>query len=228
MASRHAAVTGRLPRAAILRAGVGSREPMQDANSDNLDATSKAPPPKSWLSRQVHALAALGEPPHRTALAFALGVFLSFSPFLGLQIALAFTAGLALRLHRLALLAGLCSNLPIIMVPYYVVTTAVGAAILGVGTTSDVGDRISTVMAKPFYRAEFWGSAADLLAPVLGAFVVGSLIGAAVLGVVCVLRRRPGAHQNSSTAIVLRVAPRNWLLPPYRQQRTSNRHVGNP
>ena len=149
---------------------------MQDANFENVR-------PKSWLSRQVHALAALGEPPHRTALAFALGVFLSFSPFLGLQIALAFAAGLALRLHRLALLAGLCANLPIIMVPYYVLTTAVGAAILGVGTANDVGDRISSVMAKPFYHAEFWGSAADLLAPFLGAFVVGSLIGAAILGV---------------------------------------------
>ena len=163
---------------------------MQDANNPPSSAEAPAGRPsdepptgeRSWLSRQIHALAALGEPPHRTALAFALGVFLSFSPFLGLQIALAFAAGLALRLHRLALLAGLCSNLPIIMVPYYVLTTALGAAILGVGTANDVGDRISTVMAKPFYRAEFWGSAADLLAPFLGAFVVGSLIGAAILG----------------------------------------------
>ena len=166
---------------------------MKDTTSENVDAPSEPPAsaeasagltPGSWLSRQVHALAALGEPPHRTALAFAVGVFLSFSPFLGLQIALAVTAGLALRLHRLALLAGLCSNLPIIMVPYYVLTTAVGAAILGVGTANDVGDRISAVMARPIYRAEFWGNAANLLAPFLGAFMVGSLIGAAALGLI--------------------------------------------
>jgi uncharacterized protein (DUF2062 family) len=131
---------------------------VENPNPENIDATRAAPAPRSWLSRQVHALAALGEPPHRTALAFALGVFLSFSPFLGLQIALAFAAAVALRLHRLALLAGLCSNLPIIMVPYYVLTTAVGAAILGVGTASDVGDRVSIVLTKPFYRAEFWAA----------------------------------------------------------------------
>jgi uncharacterized protein (DUF2062 family) len=162
---------------------------MKDTTSENVDAPREPPDsagltPRTWLSRQVHALAALGEPPHRTALAFAVGVFLSFSPFLGLQIAIAVTAGLALRLHRLALLAGLCSNLPIIMVPYYVLTTAVGAAILGVGTANDVGDRISAVMAKPIYRAEFWGNAANLLAPFLGSFVVGSLIGAAALGLI--------------------------------------------
>jgi uncharacterized protein (DUF2062 family) len=155
---------------------------MENANPPACAEATAGKPPRSWLSRQVHALAALGDPPHRTALAFALGVFLSFSPFLGLQIALAFTAGLALKLHRLALLAGLCANLPIITVPYYVVTTAIGAAMLGVGTADDVGDRVSTVMAKPFYGAGFWGSAVDLLAPFLGAFVVGSLIGAAILG----------------------------------------------
>src|SRR5688572_9513272 len=60
-----------------------------------------------WLAR----LAESRDTPRRTAAAFALGVFLSFSPFLGLQIVTGLTLAIALRLSRVATLVGLCVNL---------------------------------------------------------------------------------------------------------------------
>src|SRR5262245_2098876 len=55
------------------------------------------------ISRLFH----LHDTPRRTAAAFALGVFFSFSPFLGLQIALSMALAFLLGLNRLAVLVGL-------------------------------------------------------------------------------------------------------------------------
>lgn len=144
--------------------------------------TSEQNPPRRplWLSR----LAGLSEPPHRTAAAFALGVFLSFSPLLGLQIAAAVGLAVGLRLNRIAVLIGLCTNMPWLMVPYYLLTTAMGAAMLGVPFAGDAGGRIRELLAIPVYRAAFWDRAVDVLTPFLWAFVLGSTLGAVVLGAV--------------------------------------------
>ena len=56
-----------------------------------------------WLQSLLH----LHDTPRRTAAAFALGVFFSFSPFIGLQIILSFTMAFLLRLNRLAVFLGL-------------------------------------------------------------------------------------------------------------------------
>lgn len=75
----------------------------------------------------------LKDTPHRTALAFALGVFIAFSPLLGLHTPLAIILAFALGLNRVAVLAGAWINfwaLP----PCYAFGTFLGAMILGVNT----------------------------------------------------------------------------------------------
>jgi uncharacterized protein (DUF2062 family) len=133
-----------------------------------------------WIGR----LAGISDTPRRTAAAFALGVFLSFSPLFGLQIAIGLGAVLLLRLNRLAVVLGLCSNLPWLMVPWYALATAVGAAILGVPIASDISTRLQRVFDLSMYTREFWTRLLDLLWPFLGAFILGSTVGAAVLGAV--------------------------------------------
>lgn len=133
---------------------------------------------RAWLTR----LAGLSESPRRVAAAFALGVFLSFSPFFGLQIAVGFGVALALRLNRVAVLAGLCANLPWVMVPWYALTTATGAAVLGVPLALDVSARIGELLNLPVYRAAFWERAVDIVQPFLWPFVLGSTLGAFVAG----------------------------------------------
>ena len=134
------------------------------------------------MRQVVERLAALGDSPQRTAAAFAVGVFLSFSPFLGLQIALGMTAAVAFRLHKAAVFIGLCTNLPWIMIPWYALTTAAAATVLGLSLAADIGERLGTILALPIYRAVFWERAIELLGPYVWSFVIGPTAGALVLG----------------------------------------------
>ena len=134
----------------------------------------------AWIEK----LAGEPAPPQRTAAAFALGVFLSFSPFLGLQIALGMGSAFALRLSRAAVFIGLCTNLPAIMIPWYLLTTAAGAAMLRVPIGPELVAALRDVFELPIYRAEFWRQAADVAGPVLWAFLVGTTAGALLAGAV--------------------------------------------
>ena len=138
--------------------------------------------PLPWWRRIVARLAALGDSPGRTAAAFALGVFLSFSPLLGLQIAIGMAAALALRLSKVAVFVGLNANLPWIMIPWYVLTTGAAAAALGLAGVPDLADRLRQVFEEPFYRAAFWRRSVELLGPYFLSFLIGPTAGAIVLG----------------------------------------------
>ncbi len=150
-----------------------------------------------WLGR----LAALSDSPRRTAAAFALGVFLSFSPFLGLQVFAGMGLSFVLRLNRMAIFIGLCTNLPWVMVPWYALTTAVGATLLRVPLATDVGGRLRALLEMPIYRAPFWDSAVEILRPFLWSFVLGSTLGALVVGALAyVTVSRVMARVNASGA----------------------------
>ena len=57
-------------------------------------------------------------------------MFFGFSPLLGLHTVLGLIFAFALSLNRVAVLLGVYSNLPWILVPYYTLTTWLGATIL--------------------------------------------------------------------------------------------------
>ncbi len=115
----------------------------------------------------------LDESPHRTALAFATGVFLTFSPPYGLHMVLALFCAWAFRMNLAALVAGLCVNTPWTLVPTLGLTLWFGCVLLDVPfpTTLDWSD---TSAAGIFLQ----------VAPYLGPFVAGatliSLLGALV------------------------------------------------
>ena len=130
----------------------------------------------------LEELAAVDCTPRRTATALALGVGLSFSPFLGLQILIGFGAALAFRLSRVAVLVGLCANVPWIMLPWYGLTTAGAATLLGSSSHVDLGERLGRILSVPFYQAAFWGHAVDLLDAYFWPFLIGPTVGALALG----------------------------------------------
>jgi len=143
---------------------------------------------RRWLDQLLHT----HDTPQRTALAFALGVFFGFSPFLGLHTILGLALAFAFNLNRVATVLGIYSNLPWILPAYYTVTTLIGAAILRVeippGLISDLGTAV---------RGASWTDLRNLahgLTPFLWAFGLGSTLGAIVLSLV--------AYRVSLTAIL--------------------------
>ena len=77
-------------------------------------------------------LLALDDPPERTALAFAIGVFIAFSPFLGLHTILATLVAFLFRFNKIAVYTGTFINNPLLtLVPIIIASYAIGAFILG-------------------------------------------------------------------------------------------------
>jgi uncharacterized protein len=134
-------------------------------------------------NRLINVLRNAGSP-HRTAAAFALGVFLSFSPFLGLQMAIGFSVAFACRLSRVVMFAGLCANLPWLIIPWYTAATAAGAFMLRTPVQGDLGGSFSKLFDLPLTGPAFWTQAAEIAAPFLWSFLVGSTVGALVLGTI--------------------------------------------
>src|SRR4030095_7779713 len=77
-------------------------------------------------------LLGLDDPPERTALAFAVGVFIAFSPFLGLHTILATLSALIFRLNTVAIYTGTFINNPLLtLIPIIIASYAIGAFVLG-------------------------------------------------------------------------------------------------
>ncbi len=156
-----------------------------------------------WLEQLLHT----HDTPQRTAAAYGIGVFLGFSPFLGLHTVLGLIIAFAFNLNRVAVLLGVYSNLPWILPAYYTLATMLGAAILRYdlppGLLANLRESLSN---------DSWGEFRHLartLAPLLWAYGLGSLIGAAALAVVAYRgalamivthrRRAAAAHHSEHT-----------------------------
>src|SRR5690349_18934269 len=77
-------------------------------------------------------LLAIDDPPERTALAFSIGVFIAFSPFLGLHTILATLIAFIFRFNKVAIYTGTFVNNPFFtLVPIIIGSYTVGAFVLG-------------------------------------------------------------------------------------------------
>jgi uncharacterized protein (DUF2062 family) len=134
------------------------------------------PGTRRWLEQLLHT----HDTPRRTAAAYGLGVFFGFSPVLGLHTILGVCVAFLLNLNRVAVILGIYSNLPWILPAYYTLATLAGAAILGVEVPPGLMKELSEAL-----RSASWGEFRQLahaLSPLLWSFVLGSTLGAIVLG----------------------------------------------
>jgi uncharacterized protein (DUF2062 family) len=139
-------------------------------------------PGRARLNRWLEQLLHTHDTPHRTALAFALGVFLGFSPFLGLHAILGLALAFLFRLNRVAVIIGVYSNLPWILPAYYTVATIAGAKLVGV----DIEPAALREAMRAFETVS-WGdlrTLAHALAPLAWAYTVGSTIGAVLAALI--------------------------------------------
>ena len=139
------------------------------------------------LRSSFRRLLALDDPPERTALAFSVGVFIAFSPLLGLHTILATLLAFLFRFNKVAIYAGTFVNNPVLtLVPIIFLSYAVGAALTGRPLALPAEGvellRHPHVLTAPYWR-ELWARFWDLALPFA--------LGGAVLSVVCSLAAYP-------------------------------------
>jgi uncharacterized protein (DUF2062 family) len=133
-------------------------------------------------------LLAIDDPPERTALAFSIGVFIAFSPFLGLHTIIATLLAFLFRFNKLAIYTGTFVNNPFLtLVPIIIASYGVGAFILG--RPLRIPDEGLELLKNPrlfsgdYYRMLFVQSWSNVVWP----FSVGGM----ALSVVCSLLAYP-------------------------------------
>jgi uncharacterized protein (DUF2062 family) len=134
------------------------------------------------LYRWADKVLRLDDTPPRLAAAYAWGITAGFSPFFGVQYVVAFAVAFVLRLNKLLVLAGLCTNLPWIMVPWYTATTAIAGALLGVPLPVDLRGEFVALFNLSLLSWAFWQYLFGLVRPWLLPFLVGPTVGAILLG----------------------------------------------
>jgi len=147
-------------------------------------------------------LLAIDDPPERTALAFSIGVFIAFSPFLGLHTVAATLIAFVFRFNKIAIYSGTFINNPFLtLVPIIIASYAVGAVLLGMplGIPQEGIDllRDPQVLTSSYYHRLFLQS---------WHVVKPFMLGGTVLSVVCsviaypltlrLLRARKRAQQD--------------------------------
>lgn len=74
---------------------------------------------KKYIKERLRSIITLNDPPHKLALAFALGVFVAFSPTIGFHILTCLVLGWLFRLNKLVILTASFINNPWTIVPLY-------------------------------------------------------------------------------------------------------------
>jgi uncharacterized protein (DUF2062 family) len=121
---------------------------------------------KKYLREQIQGIMKLDDPPHKLALAFAIGVFIAFSPWLGLHVISCFFFAWIFRVSKVVVLAGAFVNNPWTMVPMYAFNLWFGIKITG-GTAEVPEISWSTLGVRDLF---------SVLLPFLWPFVAGSLV----------------------------------------------------
>jgi uncharacterized protein len=132
-------------------------------------------------------LLAIDDPPERTALAFSIGVFIAFCPFLGLHTIMATVVALIFRFNKIAIYAGTFINNPFLtLVPIIIVSYGLGALVLG-RPWSIPADGLELLKNPRIFSGEYYGQVFVQSRYIVEPFAVG----ATILSVVCSLVAYP-------------------------------------
>jgi hypothetical protein len=135
---------------------------------------------KTLIKKLLH----IEDTPERTALAYSIGIFLGFSPFLGFHTLAGVAIAFLFKLNRIAILLGVWSNTPWWIVPYYMIATWIGMWVMrfriGRGTLEEI---FRLGMDQGFIGSDFWNRIASQWGLFLS-FMIGSLILATLLSLI--------------------------------------------
>jgi uncharacterized protein (TIGR03546 family) len=85
---------------------------------------------EAWKER-FHKILSLDSHPRHIALGFAVGVFISITPFFGIHTPLAIAAAFLFRLNKLTCITGAWINTPLTVIPVLGLSYQLGTALLG-------------------------------------------------------------------------------------------------
>jgi uncharacterized protein (DUF2062 family) len=142
------------------------------------------------IRQQLAQVLHLQETPHRTALAFAIGVFIAFAPHYFFHIASVVFCAWAFRLNYLALFVGSFINNPWTLVPILAASLYTGLLLVGESSSTSIEWENMTV-----------NNMFEILSPYLFPFIVGActlaILGALIAYPVmrwAITRYRRGKH----------------------------------
>lgn len=174
-------------------------------------------PPRGWR-RAVeyigHRIKRIPDTPHKIALGFAAGVFVSFTPFFGLHFILAAIVAMALRGNVLASLMGTFFGNPITFPIIATVSYRFGEKILNIGGVDGNFGGIKTAIVNGFVGTwqsilsivglsePAWGQVAYFFTSVFLPYLIGGIVPGLIAGGLCYFLSRPlvAAYQKSRKA----------------------------
>lgn len=126
------------------------------------------------LRRAFRNLFNLDEPPEKTALAFAVGTFIAFSPLLGLHTIVAALLLFFWRLNKTALFAGVFLTNPWTMAPSIAAAWGIGRMLISTPPIELPKASISAIISSGFWLA-LAGQWRQLLPFAIGAIILSIL-----------------------------------------------------
>jgi uncharacterized protein (DUF2062 family) len=149
------------------------------------------------LAARLGAVLRLDDPPWRVALALAIGVFISCTPFYGLQTVLSLAVATIFRLNRAVTVTGTWLNLPWFAPILYGFALRIGAFVLPDLHGADIGEMAELLqMASTLSVSDMLDLLGSLsLALLIGTAAVGTVAGAVTyVAAILLLRRRQRRH----------------------------------
>lgn len=104
------------------------------------------------------AVLAVSDPPARIATGFAVGVFISFTPFFGLHTPLAIAAAFLFRLNKVTTITGAWVNTPFTVAPVLVASYQLGHFLLRLPPKPFVYKELSWAELKSYSSSLLLGS----------------------------------------------------------------------
>ncbi|UCE78589.1 MAG: DUF2062 domain-containing protein [Nitrospiraceae bacterium] len=143
------------------------------------------------LRDRISHIFSIKETPHRISVAFALGVFVGMSPFLGVHTLLGIAFSYIFRLNKMVTLIGVYVTNPWTIIPIYTFGTWTGTKLLG----------INEVLPEIDWAHISFLGLMEKFSHLVKPFVVGTMsIGtvAALISYILIFNAVKKAHENSS------------------------------
>jgi uncharacterized protein (DUF2062 family) len=129
---------------------------------------------KKYIRDRLHSIVKLDDPPHKLAFAFALGIFIAFSPWLGFHIISCLVFAWVFRVSKFVVLTASFVNNPWTIMPMYAFCIWLGIKITG------------AAVAVPHiaWNELTISTAYMILRPYLWSYLAGTLVVGAVAAVI--------------------------------------------